>query len=253
MNTSTHEIADRIYRISTYIPQVGPRGFTFNQFLVDAPEPLIYHTGMRALFPVVSEAVARIVPLSRLRWITFSHVEADECGAMNHFLAAAPNAQVAHGVTGVLVSLDDMADRAPRSLADGEEIDLGEVPTGSRRVRHVDTPHVPHNWESRVLFETSTATLFCGDLASQDGNPSPITTDSLVEQAIATENLFASSSLGPAVPRTLRRLAALNPRNLAIMHGASFHGDAAALLNALADAYEATYPETRAGATVPGA
>ena len=165
MKTSTHEIADRIYRLSTCVPDAAPGGFTFNQFLIDADEPLLFHTGPRRMFPLVSEAVARILPLERLRWITFGHVESDECGAMNEFLAAAPRAEVAHGALGCMVSLDDLCDRPPRKLADGEVIDLG-----GKRVRHIDTPHVPHNWEARVLFEETTGTLFCGDLFTHAGD-----------------------------------------------------------------------------------
>ena len=245
MTTSVAEIAAGIYRISTFIPDLGPRGFTFNQFLLDAEEPLLYHTGMRALFPVVSAEVDRIVGLQRLRWIAFSHVEADECGSMNEFLAAAPRAQVAHGMTGVMVSLNDLADRPPRALADGEVLDLGGRELRARRVRHVDTPHVPHNWEARVLFEEVTGTLFCGDLATQDGNGPAVTGDDLIELALAAEDLFHQTSLAPAVPTTLRTLAAIEPTTLAIMHGSSYRGDGGAQLRALADAYEATYPETR--------
>ncbi len=245
MEITTTEIADGIYRLSTYVPEVGPHGFSFNQFLIDADEPLIFHTGMRALFPLVSEAVARVVPLAKLRWITFGHVEADECAAMNQFLAAAPKAQVAHGITGVMTSLNDLADRPPRALGDGEVLDLGTHGSRAVRVRHVDTPHVPHNWESRVLFEESTRTLFCGDLVTQDGNAVPLTTDWIVDQAILAEDIFRQTSLAPAVPQTMRRLAELQPRTLAIMHGSSFTGDGAALLNALADAYEARYEQTR--------
>ncbi len=200
MTTSVAEIAAGIYRISTYVPELGPRGFTFNQFLLDAEEPLLYHTGMRALFPVVSAEVDRIVGLDRLRWIAFSHVEADECGSMNEFLAAAPRAQVAHGATGVMVSLNDLADRPPRALDDGEVIDLGGRELRARRIRHVDTPHVPHNWEARVIYEEVTGTLFCGDLATQDGNGPALTGDDLIEQALAAEDLFHQTSLGAGGP-----------------------------------------------------
>jgi flavorubredoxin len=149
METTIAEIADGMYRLSTYIPEVAaPAGFTMNQFLLTGEEPLLFHLGHRELFGLVSEAVARVVPLERLRWLTFGHVEADECGSMNQWLAAAPHAEVAHGALGCMVSLNDMADRAPRALADGEVLDLG-----GKRVRHVDTAHVPHNWESRMLYE----------------------------------------------------------------------------------------------------
>ena len=159
--TTIHEIADGIFRISTCVPGITPDGFTFNQFLVKAEEPLLFHTGPRALFGSVSDAVSRLVPIERLRWVTFGHVEADECGSMNQWLAASPGAQIAHGEVGVMVSLNDLADRAPRALKDGETLDLG-----GKRVRHLDTPHVPHGWEARVLFEETTQTLLCGDLFS---------------------------------------------------------------------------------------
>lgn len=233
MHTHTDEIADRIYRISTFLPDVGPTGFTFNQFLVDAEEPLLFHTGMRAMFPIVSEAVAHIRPVEKLRWITFGHVEADECGAMNTFLAAAPHAQVAHGELGCAVSLNDMADRPPRPLADGETIDLG-----GRRVQHFDTPHAPHNWEARVLYEQTTGVLFCGDLMTQVGDGPALTDTDLIEPAAAAEDIFHATSLGPAVPATLRRLADLNPTTLAIMHGSSYNGDCPTALRDLATIYD---------------
>lgn len=245
METSVDEIADSIYRISTFLPDVGPDGFTINQFLIDAEEPLLYHTGMKQMFPLVAEAIARVLPLDRLRWITFSHIEADECGAVEQFLAAAPKAQVAHGATGCMVSLNDMLSRPPVPLADGETIPLGGAEVRLRSVRHVDTPHVPHNWESRVLFEETTGTLFCGDLFTQTGNPPALTSDDLVEAALAAEGAFCGTSLAPAVPATLRKLAELEPTTLAIMHGASYRGDGGAALNSLADAYEATYRVTR--------
>ncbi|WP_433602572.1 MBL fold metallo-hydrolase [Nocardia sp. CA-135953] len=233
METHTDEIAEDIYRISTFIPEVGPTGFTFNQFLIDAEEPLLFHAGMRALFPLVSAEIARIMPVERLRWITFGHVEADECGAMNLFLGAAPHAQVAHGELGCLVSIDDMADRQPRRLADGEVIDLG-----GRRVRHLDTPHAPHNWEARVLYEETTGVLFCGDLMTQLGNGPALTDSDLVEPAAVAEDVFHATSLGPAVPATLNRLAELEPTTLAIMHGSSFIGDGATALRNLATVYQ---------------
>src|SRR5579872_6798653 len=140
VDTKVDEIADGIYRLSTWVSDIAPpAGFTFNQFLVQAEEPLLFHTGPRAMFPLVSEAVGGILPVEQLRWITFGHVEADECGSMNQWLAAAPEAQVAHGAIGCLVSLNDLADRPPRVLADGEVLDLG-----AKRVRWIDTPHVPH-------------------------------------------------------------------------------------------------------------
>ncbi|MEJ8856825.1 MBL fold metallo-hydrolase [Variovorax robiniae] len=234
MQTSTCEIADRIYRISTCVPDAAPGGFTFNQFLIDADEPLLFHTGLRQMFPLVSEAVGRIVPLSRLRWITFGHVEADECGAMNEFLAAAPQAEVAHGATGCMVSLDDLCNRPPRKLADGEAWDLG-----GKRVRHIDTPHVPHNWEARVLFEESTGTLFCGDLFTHTGNGPALVESDIVGPAMAAEALFHATSLSPATAPTIRTLAKLEPQALALMHGSSRRSRCGEALMQLADAYEA--------------
>jgi flavorubredoxin len=233
MQTSTHEIADHIYRLSTCVPDAAPGGFTFNQFLIDADEPLLFHTGPRGMFPLVSQAVARIVSLEKLRWVTFGHVEADECGSMNQFLAAAPRAEVAHGALGCMVSLDDLCDRPPRKLADGEVIDLG-----GRRVRHIDTPHVPHNWESRLLFEETTGTLFCGDLLTHTGNGPALAEGDLVGPALAAEDLFHFSSLSPATAATIRRLAALEPRTLALMHGSSSRVRCSETLRALADAYD---------------
>ncbi|MBW3639489.1 MAG: MBL fold metallo-hydrolase [Actinobacteria bacterium] len=237
MQTTVDQIDERIYRLSTCIPEVAPGGFTFNQFLVDAEEPLLYHTGMRSLFPLVREAVERVMPVERLRWIGFAHVEADECGAVNDFLAVAPRAQVAHGALGCQLSLDDLCERPPRALADGEVLDLGGAGL-RRRILEVPTPHVPHNWESHVFFEQQSATLFCGDLVSQLGNGAAVTDDDLVDAAIAAEELFKQTSLGPAVPATYRRLADLEPRTLAVMHGSSYNGDCGLLLRTLADVYE---------------
>ena len=233
MQTNTHEIANGIYRLSTCVPDAAPGGFTFNQFLINAEEPLIFHTGPRAMFPLVSEAISRIVPLKRLRWIAFGHVESDECGAMNQFLAAAPQSQVAHGALGCMVSLDDLCDRPPRRLCDGEVIDLG-----GKRIRHIDTPHVPHNWEARVLFEETTGTLFCGDLGTHAGDGPALTTSDIVGPALAAEQFFHATSISPVTGKTIRRLAALEPRTLAIMHGSSTQTRCSETLQQLADAYD---------------
>src|SRR5438270_2633538 len=198
MQASVDQIAERIYRISTFVPEIGPTGFTFNQFLIDGPEPLLFHTGMRQLFPLVREGVERVIPIDRLRWISFAHVEADECGAMNEFLAVAPQAQVVHGGLACTLTLDDQAARPPRPLNDGDVIDLGGAGLG-HRVIEVATPHVPHNWESHVFFEQETQTLFCGDLLTQLGNGPAIVSDDILEAAITAEDLFLQTSLGPAV------------------------------------------------------
>jgi len=232
METRVDEIADGIYRLSTLVPEAAPGGFSFNQFVVKGDEPLLFHCGPRQMFPLVSEAAARVIPLDQMRWITFGHVEADECGSMNDWLAVAPRAEVAHGVTGCLVSINDMADRPPRMLQDGEVIDLG-----GKRVRHFDTPHVPHNWEARVLHEETTNTLLSGDIGTMMGGGPAVTEDDIVAPALETEDVFLASSLTPALAPTIRKLAELQPSTLAIMHGPSFKGDGAAMLHGLADAY----------------
>jgi flavorubredoxin len=237
MSTTVDEIADGIYRLSTWVPEIAPpAGFTLNQFLIDAEEPLLFHTGPRGMFPLVSEAVGRVLPVDRVRWITFGHVESDECGSMNEWLAAAPRAEVAHGMIGCLVSLNDLADRPPRPLADGEVLDLG-----GKRVRHIDTPHVPHAWEARVLYEETTGTLLCGDLFAHVGNGPAVTTDDIVEPAMEGEAMFRSTSLAPDTAVVMRRLGELAPTTLALMHGSSFSGDGAKALGDLAAAYETTY------------
>jgi flavorubredoxin len=231
--TTVNEIADGIYRLSTLNPHIGPSGFTFNQFLLLAEEPLLFHTGHRAMFASVAEAIATVIPVERLRWITFGHVESDECGSMNNFLAAAPNAQIAHGVLGCNVSLNEMADRPPRAMVDGEVLDLG-----GKRVRHLDTPHVPHAWEARLLYEETTQTLLCGDLFTHLGDVPALVEDDIVGPAAVAEDVFHATCLTPATGPTIRRLAQLNPRTLALMHGSSFTGDCIGALTALADDYD---------------
>ena len=195
------------------------RGFTFNQFLVDAEQPLLFHCGQRALFPAVSQAVARIMDLRRLRWIAFSHIEADECGALGEWLAAAPEATVTHGAIGCAIWLNDQAPRPPRALADDEVLDLG-----GRRVRRLDTPHVPHCWDAGLLYEETTGTLFTSDLFTHAGNPAALTDGDIIGPAMEAEKQFGYTALTPATGATIRRLAKLEPRTLAVMHGSSFSG-----------------------------
>lgn len=186
------------------------------------------------MFPLVHAAVAKLIDPARLRWITFGHFEADECGAMNEWLAVSLHAEVAHGATGSMVSLADMADRPPHILQDGEIIDLG-----GRRVCYLDTPHIPHGWDAGLIYEETSSVLLCGDLFTQCGDPSPLVDSDIVGPAIQTENMFRSSSLNPGMGDTIRKLAALAPRTLALMHGPSFNGDCPAALNALAADYDA--------------
>lgn len=233
METRINEIADHIYRLSTFVTDIGPTGFTFNQYLIDDEQPLVFHTGPRAMFPLIAEAIATVTPLDRIRWITFGHLEADECGSMNQLLAAAPQAQIAHGALGCLVSLNDLADRPPVPLADGQIIE-----TGNHRLRHIDTPHVPHAWEARLLYEETTQTLLCGDLFTQLGDPAALTTDEIVTPATQAEDVFGYSCVTPNTGLTIRRLAELGATTLAVMHGSCFSGDGAGQLIALADQYD---------------
>src|SRR5262249_13516420 len=207
---------------------------TYNHFLIAGDEPLLFHCGKRKMFLLVSAAVARIMPVERLRWLAFGHFEADECGSMNEWLAAAPAAELTHGMVGCRVSVSDMADRPPRVLSSGEIIDIG-----GKRPRYIDKPHVPHGWDAGVMFEETTRTLFCGDLFTQVGNDPAITGSDIVGPAIRAEDLFLYTSLGPSTGSNIRKLADLNPKLLATMHGASFSGDGAAALKALGDHYDA--------------
>ena len=235
MDIRTDEIADRVYRVSVFVPQAADgAGFTFNHFLIDCDEPLLFHCGLRKMFPVVSSAVSKVMPLDRLRWLGFGHFEADECGSMNEWLAAAPHAQLVHGAVGCRASINDMADRPPRVLANNEVVEIG-----GRRVRYIDTPHVPHGWDAGVMYEETTGTLLCGDLFARLGNGPPLTESDIVEPAMAAEDFFKLTSLGPTTAPNIRGLAELKPRTLAIMHGSSYSGDAANALRDLADHFDA--------------
>jgi flavorubredoxin len=235
METKVSEIADGIYRLSTHVPDIAPpAGFTFNQFLVLGDKPLMFHAGLRKMFQLNREALSRIIPPESLRWIAFGHFEADECGAMNEWLATAPEATPAHGATGCMVSLNDFADRAPRVLQDREVIDLG----GGKRVHFIDTPHTPHGWDAGVMYEESTGTLLCGDLFTQFGNEPALADGDIVGPAIAAENVLSYSALNPGMGTTIRDLSRFEPRTLALMHGPTFTGDGVAALQALADDYD---------------
>ncbi len=234
MEAKIDEIGAAVYRLSIFVADVAPpAGFTFNHFLFTGDEPLLFHCGKRKMFPLVSAAVARVMPVERLRWLGFGHFEADECGSMNEWLAAAPAAQLMHGMVSCRVSVSDMADRAPRVLSDGEVIDIG-----GKRFRYIDTPHVPHGWDAGVMFEETTGTLLCGDLFTRVGNGPAITEGDVVEPSMTTENLFHYTSPGPTTGSTIRNLAAPKPKVLAAMHGSSFSGDGAAALRALGDHYD---------------
>jgi flavorubredoxin len=234
MDVQVDEIGDGIFRFSIFVPAVAPpAGFTFNHFLIEGDEPLLFHCGKRKMFPLLAPAVAKVVPLERLRWITFGHFEADECGAMNEWLAAAPRAELAHGMLGCRLSVADMADRPPRVLADGEVVDIG-----GRRIRYIDTPHVPHGWDAGVIFEETTRTLFAGDLFAHYGRGPALTRSEIVGPATGSDDINGAVALGPTTAPTIRRLADLAPATLAVMHGSSFAGDGKGQLHALADIYE---------------
>jgi flavorubredoxin len=234
--TRVDEIADRIYRISTPVAAIAG-GFTFNQFLVDDEQPLLFHTGPRRMFPLTRGAVAHVLgDASRLRFVSFSHVESDECGAANDWLAVAPRAEIVCSRTAVMVSMNDLADRPPRGLADGEELSLGR-----RSVRWVDTPHLPHGWESGLLLEPASRTLLCGDLLTHGGAAElpPLTTSDVLEPALEMHARMPYLVKGPHLRPLLQKLAAAEPRVLGLMHGSSFEGDGGRTLLALADALDA--------------
>jgi flavorubredoxin len=229
MTTRVDEIADGIFRISTLVATINPpAGFSFNQFLVKAEEPLLFHCGHRKMFPEIAAAVETVMPLGRLKWVSFSHVEADECGALERWLDAAPNAVAAHGAVGCRIWVGDVTDRM-RMLRDEEVLDLG-----GKRVRRLDTPHLPHGWDAGLLFEETTSTLLCSDIFGHGGGGPAVTREDLTERAIAAEERSRSMSLTPETPAALRRLALLGPKTLGVMHGSSFAGDAARSLEALA-------------------
>jgi flavorubredoxin len=235
---SVDEVADGIYRISSWLPAVvDGHGITINVFLVMADEPLLFHTGLRACLPATAHALSRVLPLERLRWLSFGHVEADECGAMNGLLAAAPYAEVAFTARGCWMSLRDLADRPPRALSPGEVLDLG-----GRRVVVVPTPHVPHNAEAQVLYEETTGTLLCGDLFAQLGVGPAVTRSAPVAEALAAEEALRWAPPGGAVPEVLEQLAGFEPRTLAVMHGSSFEGDGGRALRELAAAWRDRLP-----------
>jgi flavorubredoxin len=217
------EIAPDVFRISTY---VAPFDLQFNQFLVRDDEPLLFHTGLRALLPAVREAVASLIEPAALRWISFSHFEADECGSLNDWLTLAPKAQTACSFVGAAVSVDDVSLRPARALQDGETFS-----TGNKRYRFLHTPHVPHCWEAGMLFEESTATLFCSDLLDHGGDVEPLTESDVVGRHRDNLLRFQQGPFANYMPwtpntePTLRRLADLQPRTLAIMHGSAFRGD----------------------------
>ncbi|MFZ2389276.1 MAG: MBL fold metallo-hydrolase [Polaromonas sp.] len=237
--TNVHEVADGIYRINTPVFMAGgPGGFSFNQYLVLDDEPLLFHTGPRKMFALVREAVASILQVEGLRHIAFSHVEADECGSLSDWLAAAPQSFPLCGSVAAMVSVDDLADRPARALADGETLSLGR-----HVLRWFDAPHLPHGWECGFLMEESSRTLLCGDLLTQPGSEHPPLTESdILGPSEAFRHAMDYYAHAPNTRALLERLAAAGPTTLACMHGSAWSGDGGGLLRALADALS---PDTK--------
>jgi flavorubredoxin len=230
--TRVDEIADGIFRINTPVSIEGAGGFSFNQYLVLDEEPLIFHTGLRKLFPVVREAVASVIPVEQLRYIAFSHVEADECGSLNEWLAVAPRAMPLCSSVAALVSINDLADRPPRPLKHGELLSLGK-----RSIRWFDTPHLPHGWECGLMMDERTKTFFCGDLFSQGGAQTPALTESdILGPSEAFRKAMDYYAHAPDTQTRLEELAQTRPTTLACMHGSAWTGDGGGLLRALAAA-----------------
>jgi flavorubredoxin len=228
--TRIDEVADRIYRISTPAAAI-PGGFTFNQYLIVDEQPLLFHTGLRHMFELARAAVASVIPVERLHYIAFSHVEADECGSLNQWLAAASHAVPVCGGIAAMTSVRDLADRQPRVLGDGETLELG-----AHTMRWFDTPHLPHGWESGLMMEERTRTLLCGDLFTQPGDkPDPLTGSDILGPSEALRSKLDYFANGRNTGALLEKLASSNPATLACMHGSAFSGDGAALLRALAE------------------
>jgi flavorubredoxin len=229
--TNVHEVADGIYRINTPVPGEGG-GFSFNQYLIMDDEPLLFHTGPRKMFPLVREAVTSLLPVERLRFIALSHVEADECGSLNEWLAIAPQSSPLCSAVAAMVSISDLADRPPRALADGERLSLGR-----HAVRWFDTPHLPHAWDCGFLMDERTSMLLCGDLFTQGGaDLPPITESDILGSSEAFRHKMDYFSHTKNARVMLEKLASTNPTTLACMHGSAWRGDGAELLRALADA-----------------
>ena len=230
--TNIHEVAAGIFRINTPVALPGGQAFSLNQYLIVDDAPMLFHTGLRQLFPVVSEAIRAVLPIERLRYVGFSHFEADECGALNLFLAAAPDAVPVCSTVAALVSVGDYADRAPRALADGEELALGR-----HTMRWFDTPHLPHAWECGLMLDVTTRTFFCGDLFTQGGAGEVALTESdILGPSEAFRGPMDYYAHTPQTAAMLERLAGERPTTLACMHGSAWRGDGARLLRELSAA-----------------
>jgi flavorubredoxin len=235
MQTRIDEIAPDLYRLSTYIPKID---LQFNEFLVNDDEPLLFHTGLRGMFPEIRDAVGKIIDPATIRWIGFSHFEADECGSLNEWLAVAPAAKPVCGIIGAMVNINDYIGGRAHAMASGDVL-----VTGRHRFRFLETPHVPHSWDAGLLFEESGSNLFCSDLFLHKGDPGPLTEEDVVEPARRSLLSYEAGPLPHPYPyttwtdETLQTLADLRPKLLALMHGASFSGDGGRALRDLAAMY----------------
>lgn len=243
MESTVSEIAPDVYRISTFNPDFG---IQFNQFIIKDDEPFLMHSGLRKMFPATLAAVASVIDPATLRWIGFSHFESDECGALNEWLKVAPQAQALCSTVGAIVMVNDFSDRPPRALADGEVLGIG-----SRRLRFLFTPHVPHGWDAGVFFEEAGALLLCSDLFFHPGDPEPLAGDEVLARAQDSILQNLNGPLAKDMPYTpytddtLRRIAELNPRTMAVMHGSSFQGNGAAAIEGLARFIKSTIGERK--------
>ncbi len=233
MSANIYEIAPDIFRICIFMPEIN---LGFNHFLVRDEEPLLYHTGMRRMFPLVQEAVGRLIDVKKLRWISFSHFEADECGALNEWLDIAPKAEPVCSTVGALVNLQDFSSRPPRAMTPEETFT-----TGKYRFRYIPTAQLPHGWDAGVCFEQTQRTLFCSDLFHHDGNVEPLTEGDVLEKVRATLVAYQANPVlanympyTPNTGRLLAQLAELKPRTMAIMHGSSYRGDGERAIRELA-------------------
>ena len=239
MKANVTEIAPEVYRISTFHPEYG---IQFNQFLVNDDQPFMMHTGFKKMFPITLAGVRSVIDPAKLRWIGFSHFESDECGALNEFLHVARHAQAVCSVIGAMVTVTDFADRAPRPLNDSEVLEIGR-----RRLRFLATPHVPHAWDAGLFYEETDQTLLCSDLFFHPADPEPLIESGLVDRARESMVAAVTSPLAKDIPytpyteSTFQRLAELQPRTLALMHGSSFRGDGRKAILDLAGAVKETY------------
>jgi flavorubredoxin len=233
------EVGPDLYRISVFVPEFD---LQFNHFLVKDEEPLLFHAGLKAMFPELREALGKLMDPTRLRWVSFSHFESDECGGLNEWLAVAPQAQAACSELGAMVSVNDFTGRPAKGLADGERL-----VTGKYRFRLCRTPHLPHGWDAAVLFEETQGTLLCSDLFHQTGDVEPLTTADVVGRSQEAMRQYQAGVLADYAPYThytdqlFQKLAALRPRRLAVMHGSSFEGDGTQALHDLAVAFRQTF------------